>query len=58
MLTSTITILGALIVMACIRWELALVVAILVPVFLVVIMSMRKSLGSGRIRMHNFHEEA
>ena len=45
-LTSTITILGALIVMACIRWELALVVAILVPVFLVVIMSMRKSLGS------------
>ncbi len=44
-LTSTITILGALIVMACIRWELALVVAILVPVFLVVIMSMRNSLS-------------
>ena len=45
-LTSTVTILGALIVMACIRWELALVVAILVPVFLATIMSMRKSLGN------------
>ena len=45
-LTSAITILGALVVMACIRWELALVVAVLVPVFLVVIMSMRKSLSS------------
>ena len=45
-LTSTVTILGALIVMACIRWELALVVAVLVPVFLATIMSMRKSLGN------------
>ena len=45
-LTSTVTILGALIVMACIRWELALVVAVLVPVFWATIMSMRKSLGS------------
>ena len=45
-LTSSVTILGALIVMATIRWELALVVGILVPIFLVVVMSMRKSLGS------------
>ena len=45
-LTSSITIIGALIVMATIRWELALVVGILVPIFLVVIFSMRKSLSS------------
>ena len=45
-LTSTVTIVGALIVMATIRWELALVVGILVPIFLVVIMSMRSSLSS------------
>ena len=44
-LTSSVTILGALIVMATIRWELALVVAILVPIFLVVIMSMRSALS-------------
>ena len=45
-LTSSVTIIGALIVMATIRWELALVVGILVPVFLVVIMSMRGALSS------------
>ena len=45
-LTSSVTIIGALIVMATIRWELALVVGILVPVFLVVIMSMRSALSS------------
>ena len=45
-LTSSVTIIGALVVMATIRWELALVVGILVPIFLFVIMSMRSSLGS------------
>ncbi len=45
LLTSTVTIIGALIVMATIRWELALVVGILVPVFLVVILSMRKNMS-------------
>ena len=44
-LTSSVTIIGALIVMATIRWELALVVGILVPIFLVVIMSMRSALS-------------
>ncbi|MDY3782410.1 MAG: ABC transporter ATP-binding protein [Candidatus Faecousia sp.] len=44
-LTSSVTILGALIVMATIRWELALVVGILVPIFLLTVMSMRKNLG-------------
>ena len=45
-LTSSVTIIGALIVMATIRWELAMVVGILVPIFLVVIMSMRSGLSS------------
>ena len=45
LLTSTITIIGALIVMATIRWELALVVALLIPVFLVVVFSMRSRMS-------------
>ncbi len=44
LLTSAVTILGALIVMATIRWELALVVAVMLPIFLAVVMSMRKSM--------------
>ena len=42
LLTSTITIIGALVVMATIRWELALVVGLLIPIFLVVAFGMRK----------------
>ena len=45
LLTSVITIIGALAVMASIRWELALVVALLIPIFLTVVMLMRKSMG-------------
>ena len=45
LLTSFITIVGALIVMATIRWELALAVGILIPIFLVVIMTMRKNMS-------------
>ena len=45
LLTSFITIVGALIVMATIRWELALAVGILIPVFLVVIMTMRSNMS-------------
>ena len=45
LLTSTLTIIGALAVMASIRWELALVVAMMIPVFLVVVMSMRRSMS-------------
>ena len=45
LLTSTLTIIGALVVMASIRWELALVVAMMIPIFLVVVMSMRRSMG-------------
>ena len=45
LLTSFVTIVGALIVMVSIRWELALVVGILIPIFLVVVMSMRKNMS-------------
>ena len=45
LLTSVLTIIGALTVMTCIRWELALVVALMIPVFLVVVMTMRKRMG-------------
>jgi len=43
--TSVITIIGALIVMASIRWELALVVGLTIPVFLVVVMAMRRGMS-------------
>ena len=41
LLTSILTIIGALAVMASIRWQLAVVVALTIPVFLVVVMTMR-----------------
>jgi ATP-binding cassette subfamily B protein len=45
LLTSILTIIGALVVMVSIRWELALVVALMIPVFLIVVMSMRRGMG-------------
>ena len=42
LLTSTLTIIGALIVMASIRWELALIVLLMIPLFLAVVMIMRR----------------
>ena len=45
LLTSIITIIGALIVMVKIRWELALVVALMIPIFLVVVMTMRRGMS-------------
>ena len=42
LLTSTLTIFGALIVMFSIRWELALIVLLTIPVFLIVVMAMRR----------------
>ncbi len=44
-LISVLTICGALAVMASIRWQLALMVALTIPVFLVVVMSMRKRMS-------------
>ena len=45
LLTSTLTIIGALIVMFTIRWELALIVLLTIPVFLFVVMSMRRRMA-------------
>ena len=45
LLTSVLTICGALAVMTSIRWQLAVVVALTIPVFLVVVMTMRKRMG-------------
>ena len=46
LLTSVLTIIGALAVMTSIRWELALIVALTIPVFLAVVMTMRKSMSN------------
>ncbi len=45
LLTSVLTIIGALAVMLSIRWELAVIVALMIPVFLVVVMTMRRSMS-------------
>ena len=45
LLTSVLTICGALAVMASIRWQLAMIVALTIPVFLVVVMTMRRRMG-------------
>ena len=45
LLTSILTIIGALVVMSTIQWRLALVVAAMIPVFLIVIFSLRRSMS-------------
>ena len=45
LITSILTIIGALVVMVTVRWELALVVALMIPVFLTVVMTMRRRMG-------------
>ena len=45
LLTSVLTIIGALVVMGSIRWELALVVATTIPVFLIVVFALRRSMS-------------
>ena len=45
LLTSVVTIIGALIVMGSIQWQLAVIVALMIPVFLVVVMTMRRRMG-------------
>ena len=45
LLTSILTICGALVVMGSIRWELAVIVMLTIPVFLVVVMTMRKRMS-------------
>lgn len=45
LITSILTIVGALIVMGSIQWELALVVLFMIPVFLIVVMCMRQRMS-------------
>ena len=49
LLTSGLTILGALAVMLSVRWELALVVALTIPVFLAVAIVMRKRMARASV---------
>ena len=51
LLTSTLTIVGALIVMGTIQWRLALVVGLMIPVFLLVVFAMRKSMAKASVAM-------
>lgn len=45
LLTSVLTIIGALVVMISIRWQLAVIVALTIPVFLAVVMFMRRRMA-------------
>ena len=45
LITSVLTVIGALIVMATLQWRLALVIAILIPVFLVVVLLLRRRMS-------------
>ena len=45
MITSVLTIIGALVVMGSIQWQLAVIVGLMIPIFLVVVMSMRRSMA-------------
>ncbi len=45
LLTSALTIFGALIVMGSIQWQLAVVVLLMIPVFLALVMTMRRRMG-------------
>ncbi len=45
LLTSIFTVIGALVIMFTIQWQLALVVAIVIPIFLIVVMSMRNRMS-------------
>ena len=46
LLISSVTIIGSLIIMATMQWKLALVVAVMIPIFLVVVMAMRRHMGA------------
>ncbi len=45
LITSVLTICGALAVMGSIRWQLALIVAAMIPIFLIVVMTMRSRMS-------------
>ena len=45
LVTSLLTIIGALVVMATIQWQLAVIVLLMIPVFLALVMAMRRRMG-------------
>ncbi len=45
LLTSSLTIIGALIAMGMMQWKLALVVGLMIPIFLIAVWTMRRSMG-------------
>ena len=45
LLTSVLTIIGALVVMGSVQWQLAVIVALMIPIFLCVVMAMRRRMG-------------
>ena len=49
LLTSGVTILGALVVMGTIQWRLALMVGLMIPLFLLVVMLMRKRMSKASV---------
>ena len=49
LLTSSLTVIGALTVMATIQWRLALVVGLMIPAFLLVVFAMRKSMSRASV---------
>ncbi|MBE6917990.1 MAG: ABC transporter ATP-binding protein [Ruminococcaceae bacterium] len=51
LLTSVLTIVGALIVMGTIQWRLAVVVAIMIPLFVLLIMTMRRRMSAASKRV-------
>ena len=46
LITSVLTIIGALIVMGFVQWQLAVIVALMIPVFLAVVMTMRRRMAN------------
>ena len=51
LLTSVLTVVGAVVVMAVIQWRLALVVGLMIPIFLLVIFLMRKNMSRASARV-------
>ena len=45
LLSSVLTIIGALVVMATVQWQLAVIVALMIPIFLCVVMAMRRRMS-------------
>ena len=51
LVSSVITIIGALVVMFSIQWRLALVVTVMIPIFLIVVVAMRRSMSRASARV-------